>query len=399
MVSASLYLSVRSVASLSVERLESWPIRKRGIMSNSIATTPRRITPSKVEPGSRAPFTLDQELKPFGRWVGKRIWVPPKESSEALAQSMLERRDRGQSIEALWKTVEKKHRNEFTQVREIELPQASIRLPQGRFFVTVTEQQHFDQITDTVPACVQTRLDEFLAGPGRQPGVRVYYLKPLCVEDDGKLLLTPKEDLTAAIEQIKQEAVAEYRRLLRKGLPRRIAAATVNLLLAVPRSIVDFYVQRKQRAIDAFEAKLEFQRRRTALRAAKTHRKCFTTGCTYDEMLALTSDFDREEVIDQYVEQHSLSRAERDRLIRLAAGTLPWFATLSLATTYALSVTFVSASPVMVVDPAFVAEMPDDPGVLLKIGHFDEVDGVTHVEILTEMGRHVVASATRVRTS
>jgi hypothetical protein len=35
----------------------------------------------------------------------------------------------------------------------------------------------------------------------------------------------------------------------------------------------------------------------------------------------------------------------------------------------------------MVCDPAFVAELPEKPGVLLKIGHFDEVGGVTHVEI------------------
>ena len=37
--------------------------------------------------------------------------------------------------------------------------------------------------------------------------------------------------------------------------------------------------------------------------------------------------------------------------------------------------------PVVVCDPAFVAEMPGARGVLLKIGHFDEVGGVTHVEI------------------
>jgi hypothetical protein len=35
---------------------------------------------------------------------------------------------------------------------------------------------------------------------------------------------------------------------------------------------------------------------------------------------------------------------------------------------------------VLVCDPAFVAEMPGSR-VVLKIGHFDEVAGVTHVEI------------------
>lgn len=34
----------------------------------------------------------------------------------------------------------------------------------------------------------------------------------------------------------------------------------------------------------------------------------------------------------------------------------------------------------MVADPACVAEVTVSPGVLLKIGHFDAVDGVTHVE-------------------
>ncbi len=37
------------------------------------------------------------------------------------------------------------HRSSFTQVREIELPQASIRLPKGRLFVSVTEQADFDK--------------------------------------------------------------------------------------------------------------------------------------------------------------------------------------------------------------------------------------------------------------
>jgi len=40
-----------------------------------------------------------------------------------------------------------------------------------------------------------------------------------------------------------------------------------------------------------------------------------------------------------------------------------------------------STPPLVMCDPAFVAEMPGEPGVLLKIGHFDEVAGVTHVEI------------------
>jgi len=68
-----------------------------------------------------------------------------------------------------------------------------------------------------------------------------------------------------------------------------------------------------------------------------------------------------------------------------AAVTLPWFVTLSVGAYYmaaaALSVSMVVAPPVVVCDPAFVAEMPGSNGVVLKIGHFDEVRGVTHVEI------------------
>jgi hypothetical protein len=37
--------------------------------------------------------------------------------------------------------------------------------------------------------------------------------------------------------------------------------------------------------------------------------------------------------------------------------------------------------PIVACDPAFVAELPGSNGVVLKIGHFDEVGGVNHVEI------------------
>lgn len=44
-------------------------------------------------------------------------------------------------------------------------------------------------------------------------------------------------------------------------------------------------------------------------------------------------------------------------------------------------IAFPMLSPIFVCDPAFVAEMPGSRGVLLKIGHFDQVGGVTHVEL------------------
>ena len=66
----------------------------------------------------------------------------------------------------------------------------------------------------------------------------------------------------------------------------------------------------------------------------------------------------------------------------MAAGTVPWFVALSLTVSFISTLTLtVAAPPIVVCDPAFVAEMPGSQGVSLKVGHFDEVDGVTHVEI------------------
>src|SRR5262249_6288179 len=139
------------------------------------ARATRRVTPSIVNPAKAKPFTLDQELQPFGAWVGEPIWVPPKDVSATMAETMLRETRPFTSREKRWASVVKKHRSDFTQVREFDLFEASIRLPKGKFFVTVTEQKDFDKITETIPKCVQTRLDEFLAGPGKKHGVKVYY--------------------------------------------------------------------------------------------------------------------------------------------------------------------------------------------------------------------------------
>jgi hypothetical protein len=145
---------------------------------------------------------------------------------------------------------------------------------------------------------------------------------------------------------------------------------------------VNHVVKRRQRAIDAYQARLEFKRRKLALSVAQTHRKLRTHGCTFDETLALTSPLKRTDVIEQYCIEQELSSAKRDQLLLIAAGTVPWFVALSLTISYASSVAIaVATPPVAVCDPAFVAEMPGSRGVVLKIGHFDEVDGVTHVEI------------------
>ena len=89
-------------------------------------------------------------------------------------------------------------------------------------------------------------------------------------------------------------------------------------------------------------------------------------------------------MIVQYSAEHELSNAKRDQLLAIAADGVPWFMALTLgaaqATSAAMYLIF-ATPPVSVCDPAFVAEMPDSPGALLKIGHFDGVGGITHVEI------------------
>ncbi len=341
----------------------------------------KKVLPSIVDPDFQKPFTMDQELVPFGTWADKPVWVPPKDYSRVMAQTMLKKHGLFTAKDERWSTVFRKHRSDFTQVREIDLPKASIRLPQGKFFVTVTEQKDFGYITDKIPACVQTRLDEFLEGPGKRPGVKVSYLKPLCIEVDDELILTSREDLMAAVDGIQKEVMSEYWRLYLLGLPRRIAAGIFNGAMAIPKRLAKAYMERQKRAVDIYHAKLEFRRRKLAYKAAKTHRKIFAKGCSFEEMSALTGPLKTEDVVELYGEELELSKAQRQRLIRMAAGSLPWFAMLSIGATSALSAAMAATTPVLVVDPVFVAEMPGRPGVLLKIGHFDEVAGVTHVEI------------------
>jgi hypothetical protein len=344
----------------------------------------RGVTPSIVDPRTATPFTLEQELKPFGAWIGNPIWVPPKDASGEMAETMLRQSRPFASREKRWNTVVEMHRADFTQVRELDLFEASIRLPKGKFFVTVTEEKDFDKITEPIPNCVQTRLDEFLSGPHKQRGAKVYYLKPLCVELGDDLIMTTGDDLTAAILKIQAEVFAAYRRKALYGRPLQAMVAAANLSLALPRAAIKYAVARRQKAIDALHARLEFERRKLALKAAQTHNRRRSNTCTFDDMLELTSPLDRVEVIEQYCVEQELSAAQRQQLLRLAAGTVPWFVALSLTAYTAMSIALMltmTVPPVAVCDPAFVAELPGSRGVILKIGHFDEVGGITHVEI------------------
>ncbi len=351
-------------------------------LTSDLASDSKLVTPSRVS--SSRPFTLEQELTPFGKWTSAPIWVPPRELSEVFAKSMLDRHGLLASKCMCWNGVVEQHRSSFQQVREIEMHHASIRLPKGKLFVSVTEQDRFDEIEDTVPACVRTRLEEFLAGPGKRPGVKVYYLKPLCVEMGDELIFTTRESIDAAIALVQQEVFSRYRRLYLSHRPVRALKSAVNFGLSIPQKVVEDYQQRKLKALNAYQARLEFSRRKLALRASETHRSFRTDGCTFDEMLNLTNPLERNDVIERYGIEKQLSQAERRRLQMAAMQTLPWFVALSLAASY---VTTVAASvatfapPLLVCDPAFVAEMPGSKGTVLKIGHFDEIRGVTHIEI------------------
>ena len=347
--------------------------------------TRKRVTPSETLPESASPFTLAQELEPFGNWVGDSIWVPPKDSSAEFAKTMLSQHGLLSSKSDCWSDVVEEHKAAFQQVREIDLCKASIRLPKGKLFVSVTEQDRFDEITDVIPNCVQTRLEEFLDGPGKQKGVKVYYLKPLCVERGDELIFTTQESVAAAINLVQNETFSAYRRMYLQHRPMRSILGAVDFGLGIPRKMFVDYHQRKQRAVDAFQARLEFKRRKGALRASNLHRRIRTDGCTFDEMLALSNPLNRADVIEQFGIEKKLSQAQRDRLAMAAIQSIPWFVALSIGLSYtmsaAASIAIIVAPPLMVCDPAFVAEMPGSGGELLKIGHFDEVRGVTHIEI------------------
>jgi hypothetical protein len=132
-------------------------------------------------------------------------------------------------------------------------------------------------------------LEEFLQGPGNRPGVKVYYLKPLCVEIGDQLIFTTREEVHQAKVQIRQEVMAEFRQMFVPHHLRRSLLAAADLAMWAPRALITARRKRAERKLDAYQAKLEYNRRRLALRAASLHHKCRTNGCSFNEMLALTN--------------------------------------------------------------------------------------------------------------
>ena len=355
------------------------------VVTQNGTTTSKPVAQSRPKQSDErydlGPLELDQELELFCHWKGKPTWVPPQGTSTELAKSMLNQFGAFADKEDCWKGVAKAHREEFTQVREIELPKASIRLPQGRLFVTVTQQKDFDKIEDQIPNCVRTRLEEFLEGPGREPGVRVFYLKPLCVEVGNKLVFTTKEEIDAATGQIQEEVFSEYRRLYLRDRLRRTIVGLGDAALAIPRSLIRSVLNRKKREIEHYHRQMEFQRKKLTMDAVGKWQEFRTQRCTYQELLALSHTPSRERCIQQLCDQENKSALDRQLFIAVSAATLPWFVALSLSAVKIATAIVTGTTTVAVFDPVFVAEMPGKRGQLLKIGHFDEVDGVMHVEI------------------
>ena len=291
------------------------------------------------------------------------------------------------SKEDCWKHVTRKHRNTFTQVRAIELPKASIRLPQGTLYVTVTEPDRFHEIEEEIPSCVQTRLDEFMAGPGKKRGVKVSYLKPLCVEAGSDLIFTTQQELDDAIAAIQAEAFASYKKQYPAHLMRQVAVNALDAALFIPRSLLSSFLEQKKREVETRQGQLEFERRKRAHKAMRHLNRRARKKCSFNEVLSLTDSPDREDVINHMIKEKEADRAlamaemERKMYLLASASALPWFAAMSLAAYKIAAAAVTTTIAVSVCDPAFVAEMPGARGRLLKIGHFDEVDGVMHVEI------------------
>ncbi len=99
------------------------------------------VKPSLLGPGAPSSNPFDLELKKFGKWTTDPMWVPPKDTSREMAETMFRQTRLFDSPEKKWQRVIASHRNDFTQVREIELFKSSIRLPQGRLLVSVTSSR------------------------------------------------------------------------------------------------------------------------------------------------------------------------------------------------------------------------------------------------------------------
>lgn len=324
------------------------------------------------------PHHPDQELEVFCKWSSQSIYVPPKDGSKEIAKEMLSKSKLLTKRDELWKNANRKFRDQFTHVREIELRRASIRLPKGRVFVTVTDEKDFGQIEDPIPDCVKTRLEEFQSRIGDDSGIKIYYLKPLCVEVGNELIFTTQEQLDSTMAELRAETMAEFRKLLPAHVAKQLVTVLPKLLLGAPRKLLSAFFGRKKQFIESYQARLEFERRKRAWEAKQFRKSYRTDPCEYTEILDLTDPPRTEDVLAHYAEEKKLSLMTHQIYLIAIAASLPWFLT---AVALANAVAVGTVTTVAVVDPVFVAEFPGSRGQLLKIGHFDEIDGVMHVEV------------------
>jgi hypothetical protein len=68
-------------------------------------------------------------------------------------------------------------------------------------------------------------------------------------------------------------------------------------------------------------------------------------------VLVLTSPLKRTDVIEEYCIEQELSQAKRAQLLRIAAGTVPWFVALCLTISYVSTLVLASTPPVAVLRP------------------------------------------------
>ncbi len=85
---------------------------RRILMATQLQTAPAtrlnaqpRPAPAIAPSVSAEPFSLDQELMPFGTWTSKPIWVPPKDSATEMAQIMLDNCSLLASRDECWSSV------------------------------------------------------------------------------------------------------------------------------------------------------------------------------------------------------------------------------------------------------------------------------------------------------
>ena len=302
------------------------------------ATQPRairRVSPSIVDPATAEPFTLEQELKPFGAWVGKPIWVPPKDSSKTLAETMLRESRPFASQDKRWASVVKKHRSDFTQVRELDLFQASIRLPKGKILChgyrakALRQNYRSDtQLRANPPGGIlkRTRHEAGREGVLPQTALRRSWRRAdphHGRRPDGRHHQGPRGSLCGvSTAGALPPAAGSHGGCRQPGFGHSSRGGEICRR-----------AQTKGHRCAPGSPGIRAKKAGFAI-LPKTYRKFRTDGCTFDEVLELTSPLKRTDVIDQYCTEQELSAAKRAQLLRMAAGTVPWFVALSLTVSF-----------------------------------------------------------------